>query len=69
MAGYVDNIYYLPQIFISVSDSRGYIHDFLPSGSCARDPVYSGSCMKDASCWSHDCLVSMTMSPIHCDVT
>ncbi len=41
---------------------------FLPPGSCIKDPGFSGSCVKDSGCWSHDCLVSMTMSPTHCDI-
>ncbi len=30
-----------------------------------KDP---GSCVKDPGWWAHTCLVSMTMSPTHCDV-
>ncbi len=31
-------------------------------------PCFPTTCVKDPGCWSHDCLVSMTTSPTHCDV-
>ncbi len=37
--------------------------------SCAKDPGKPESFVKDPGYWSHDCLISVAMSPIHCDIT
>ncbi len=67
---------YLNWVFISYPVMCGLIkfltrniHVFPPPGSCVKDPGFPGSCIKDPGCLSHDCVVSMATSPIHCDVT
>ncbi len=43
---------------------RCNIHVFASFGSY----IMEDSCVKDQSCWSHDCLVSITTSLAHCDI-
>ncbi len=43
-----------------------FVHMFLLPGSFEKGKPES--CVKGASCWSHDRFVSLVMSHIHCDV-
>ncbi len=42
---------------------RCNIYDFPTNWICVKDPCFCVSYVKDHSCWSHDCLVSMAKSP------